>query len=107
MQPAAMQKHAGEDRRPGRDHRQLRRQLGVTEQGGGDQAVLVSDHIRIVRELPQKGADAHADQPVGDHWRLADRVVVVEREGEDHARLLGSQPARLARSIKRITTASP
>ena len=79
MQPAAMQEHAGEDRRPGRDRGKPRRQVGVAEQDRRDHAVLQGDGVRVLPELPQEGADAHADQPVGDDRRFLDRIVVVER----------------------------
>src|SRR5215813_9507301 len=75
----------------------------MTEQHRRDHAVLEADDIRIVRQLPQAGADAHADEPVGDDRRLPDWVVIIKRQAEDHARLLGSRPARLSRGLTMIT----
>src|SRR5204862_120063 len=75
--------------------------VGVAEQDRRDHAVLQGDDIGVLPELPQKGADAHAEQPVSDDRRLLDRIVVIERQSEDHARLLASPPARLARPIMR------
>src|SRR5688572_9330090 len=84
MQPAAVQKHAGEDRRPGRDRAEPRRQFAITEQHRRDHAVAVDNGLLRLPELPQPGAEAHADQPVGDDRRLPDRIVVIQRQGEDH-----------------------
>ena len=52
MQPSAMQELAGEDRRPGRQHREPWRQRRMPKQHRRDHAVLECDDIRVVRQLP-------------------------------------------------------
>ena len=84
VKPPAVQEHAGEDRRPGRNDVQIRRKPGRTEQHRRDHSVAVQNPVLVVAELPQKGADAHADQQLVDDRGAPGGMVVVERECKDH-----------------------
>ena len=70
---------------PRRQDREPGRQLRIAEQHRRDHPEGVGDGVLVLPELPQKGADAQADQDIGDDRRPLDRIVVVERDGEDHA----------------------
>ena len=85
VEHAAMQEHAGEDRRPRRQDRKFGRQLRIAEQHRRDHPEGIGDGVLVLPELPQIGADAEADQQPGDDRRPLHRIVVVERDGEDHA----------------------
>src|SRR5579859_156154 len=84
MQPTSVQEHAGEDRHPWRDRREVRREPGGTEYHSRDHPVGGGDRIVVLAQLPQEDKGASRDQRVGDIWSPADRIVVVERQEEEH-----------------------
>src|SRR5436190_19627166 len=96
-----MQEHAGEQCCPGRDHLQPAGQLGIAEQHPRYHPETIGNGLLVLPELPKEGADAHADQEISDDRRPPDRIIVVQREGENHARLLFGGEARMPRIIMR------
>ena len=85
VEPAAVQKHAGQHSRPRRHHVQMGCQMRRAEQHRRDHAEAEQDLVLVLPELPQKGADTQPDQEIIDDRWASNRVVVIERDREDQA----------------------
>ncbi len=82
MHEAAMQEHRAEDRQRGWPGTQFRRQAGLIEQHGGDEAVAVDRELAgalAQRQLPQEHQHAQDDQSDRHDRPARGRVVVPDR----------------------------
>src|ERR1700730_2209528 len=80
-----MQEHACKDLCPRREDLIGPGRMPSAEQFGRDHAVGEQDLAFVVAELPQERTGAQTDQEIGNDRRADRGVVVIERDGKDHA----------------------
>src|SRR5438094_881323 len=85
VKPTAMHEHAGQKFPPRRNHLVNLRRMPQAKQLGRDHPEAVEDRPLVLPELPKEGTDAQAYQDIGDDRLAGGRVVVIKRQGEDHA----------------------